>query len=221
MAPPRKRADFRVVSHHEIAWLCSKGGKCRWRGQEWAAATRLLSVLSVRPPTDARTGNRSTGTSVTKCEPPPGTHRESDRGRPVEQGACPATPLTHSFSGRALAVKRVTENKGKWTPGVDREIWTSSARKALAVRELRRRGYRALPLRRVYIEKAGKKAKRPLGIPVMKDRAMQALYLLGLAPIAEVTGIELQRFPPRTFGSRCAPQMPRPDGKAQRASVGP
>ena len=96
--------------------------------------------------------------------------------------------LTSSFSGRALAVKRVTENKGKWTPGVDRVIWRSPVQKATAVHELRRRGYRAQPLRRVYIEKPGKKAKRPLGIPVMKDRAMQALHLLGLAPIAEVTG---------------------------------
>ena len=96
--------------------------------------------------------------------------------------------LTHSFSGRALAVKRVTENKGKRTPGVDRVIWRTSAQKATAVRELRRRGYHAQPLRRVYIEKPGKKARRPLGIPVMKDRAMQALHLLELAPIAEVVG---------------------------------
>ena len=96
--------------------------------------------------------------------------------------------LTHSFSGRALAVKRVTENKGKRTPGVDGVIWRTPAQKATAVHELRRRGYRAQPLRRVYIEKPGKQTKRPLGIPVMKDRAMQALHLLGLAPMAEVTG---------------------------------
>jgi len=96
--------------------------------------------------------------------------------------------LTHSFSGRALAVKRVTENQGKGTPGIDGQLWRASAEKAMAVHELRRRGYRAQPLRRVYIEKPGTTAKRPLGIPVMKDRAMQALHLLGLAPIAEVTG---------------------------------
>ena len=53
--------------------------------------------------------------------------------------------LTHSFSGKALAVRRVTENRGKRTPGVDRETWDTPARKATAVRQLRRRGYRPRP----------------------------------------------------------------------------
>lgn len=97
--------------------------------------------------------------------------------------------LTHSFSGKVLAVRRVTANRGKRTPGVDGETWTTPARKATAIHELRQRGYRPKPLRRVYIEKRNKKL-RPLGIPVMKDRAMQALYLLGLSPIAETTGDE-------------------------------
>lgn len=48
--------------------------------------------------------------------------------------------------------------------------------------------YRAKPLRRVYIDKKGKKKKRPLGIPTMYDRAMQTLYALALEPIAETTG---------------------------------
>lgn len=93
--------------------------------------------------------------------------------------------LTHSFSGKALAVKRVTENKGKRTPGVDREIWNTPNKKAAAIGTLRRRGYRPQPLRRTYIPKSDSKRKRPLSIPVMKDRAMQALYLLALDPIAE------------------------------------
>ncbi len=92
--------------------------------------------------------------------------------------------LTRSFSGRALAVKRVTENRGKNTPGVDGEIWDTPAKKMKAVHELRQRGYRPQPLRRVYIPKSSGKL-RPLGIPTMKDRAMQALYLLALDPIAE------------------------------------
>ncbi len=92
--------------------------------------------------------------------------------------------LTRSFSGRALAVKRVTENRGKNTPGVDGEIWNTPAKKMKAVHELRQRGYRPQPLRRVYIPKNSGKM-RPLGIPTMKDRAMQALYLLALDPIAE------------------------------------
>ena len=94
--------------------------------------------------------------------------------------------LTHSFSGKALAVKRVTENRGKNTPGVDKVIWNTSKAKTNAIASLQRRGYKPLPLRRVLIPK--KKGKtRPLGIPVMQDRAMQALYLLALEPIAETT----------------------------------
>jgi RNA-directed DNA polymerase len=93
--------------------------------------------------------------------------------------------LTHSYSAKALAVKRVTENKGKRTPGVDGETWNSPTRKAAAIGTLRHGGYRPQPLRRVYIPKSDGKRKRPLSIPTMKDRAMQALYLLALDPIAE------------------------------------
>jgi RNA-directed DNA polymerase len=95
--------------------------------------------------------------------------------------------LTCSFSGKALAVKRVTDNQGKRTSGVDRVIWRRPASKHKAIDTLRRRGYQPLPLRRVYIPKAAGKL-RPLGIPTMKDRAMQALHLLALAPVAETTG---------------------------------
>lgn len=95
--------------------------------------------------------------------------------------------LTCSFSGKALAVKRVTDNQGKRTAGVDGVIWTSPTSKHKAIGTLRRRGYQPQPLRRVHIPKANGKL-RPLGIPTMKDRAMQALYLLALAPVAETTG---------------------------------
>ena len=94
--------------------------------------------------------------------------------------------LTCSFSGRALAVKRVTENQGKRTPGVDGAIWKTPGSKHNAIGSLRRRGYRPQPLRRVHIPKANGK-KRPLGIPTMHDRAMQALFLQALAPVAETT----------------------------------
>ena len=92
--------------------------------------------------------------------------------------------LTHSFSGRALAVRRVTGNQGKDTAGVDGAVWRSPQAKYSAIFSLRRRGYRPQPLRRVYIPKANGKL-RPLGIPTMRDRAMQALYLLALDPVAE------------------------------------
>ena len=95
--------------------------------------------------------------------------------------------LTHSFYAKALAVKQVTTNKGKSTSGVDKEIWSSPLAKAKAILGLKRRGYCPQPLRRVNIEKKNGKL-RPLGIPTMKDRAMQALYLMALDPIAETTG---------------------------------
>lgn len=96
--------------------------------------------------------------------------------------------LTHSFGGRALAILRVTTNAGASTPGVDGECWDTPVLKAAAFSRLRRHGYHARPLRRVYIPKSSDPSKvRPLGIPTMTDRAMQALYLLGLDPIMETT----------------------------------
>src|SRR2546428_8707848 len=57
--------------------------------------------------------------------------------------------LTRSFSARALAVRRVTENQGKRTAGVDRELWDTPACKWTAVNRLKQqRGYRPAPLRR-------------------------------------------------------------------------
>src|SRR6266480_3229493 len=53
--------------------------------------------------------------------------------------------LTCSFSGKALAVKRVTDNQGKHTPGVDRVIWSTPGAKSRAIRQLRRRGYHPQP----------------------------------------------------------------------------
>ena len=92
--------------------------------------------------------------------------------------------LTHSFGGRALAILRVVSNSGAKTPGVDGVLWDTPEAKSAAFGTLRRHGYRPRPLRRVYIPKGNGK-RRGLGIPTMADRAMQALHLLGLDPIAE------------------------------------
>jgi RNA-directed DNA polymerase len=103
--------------------------------------------------------------------------------------------LTHSFAGRALAVLRVVSNSGAQTPGVDRQRWNTPGAKTTALDALTRRGYRSQPLRRVYIPKSNG-TRRPLGIPTMRDRAMQALYLHGLDPIVET------QADPNSYGFR-------------------
>ena len=94
--------------------------------------------------------------------------------------------LVNSFSAKALAVKRVTENDGKRTPGVDGETWSTPGAKWRAIQRLNNRHLQPQPLRRVYIPKRGNSTKmRPLGIPAMIIRAQQAQHVLGLEPVAE------------------------------------
>ena len=95
--------------------------------------------------------------------------------------------LTHSFYAKALAVRRVTSNRGKKTPGVDGVVWTTAREKMEAVRSIKTRGYRAQPLRRVRIPKKNSLKKRPLSIPCMGCRAVQAVHKMGLDPIAETS----------------------------------
>jgi RNA-directed DNA polymerase len=96
--------------------------------------------------------------------------------------------LTHSYYAKLLATRKPTQNKGKRTAGVDGETWSSSKAKMKAALSLTDKKYVAKPLKRVFIEKSGKKKKRALGIPTMYDRAMQSLYAMALEPIAEATG---------------------------------
>jgi len=94
--------------------------------------------------------------------------------------------LTHSFYAKTLAVKRVVQNKGARTPGVDNVVWKTPKQKWLAVQSLKRRGYQPKPLRRIYIAKKQKGKLRPLSIPTQACRAQQALHLLALEPVAEL-----------------------------------
>jgi len=94
--------------------------------------------------------------------------------------------LVQSLPAKRLAVRRVTTNKGKRTPGIDGVLWNTARQKMQAVENLKRRGYQPQPLRRIHIPKRNG-GYRPLSIPCMHDRAMQALHLLALEPVAEQT----------------------------------
>ncbi|MBF6571610.1 MAG: group II intron reverse transcriptase/maturase [Candidatus Binataceae bacterium] len=173
--PTRKRADFRTVPLHEKNCDAStenraeerqstharSGSTFEWRDTNWSDCHRRVRSLQVRIVKAWQEGRRRKVKTLQRM-------------------------LTRSLSGKALAVKRVTENRGKKTPGVDGETWSTPDAKSKAVLSLRRRCYQPRPLRRVYIPKSNGKM-RPLGIPTMRDRAMQALYLLALEPIAECT----------------------------------
>lgn len=142
---------------------CAPTGKpAAWESIDWKTAAREVKRLQMRIAKAQRDGKYSKAKSLQWM-------------------------LTHSFYAKVLAVKRVTEdNKGKRTPGVDGELWLTPLSKAKGIAKLSRRGYTPQPLRRVYIEKGNGK-KRPLGIPTMRDRAMQTLYRMALEPVAETT----------------------------------
>lgn len=141
-------------------WACASSG-VTWDGISWADVRRQVRRLQARIVKATQVGRHNKVKALQWL-------------------------LTHSFSGKALAVKRVTENKGKNTPGVDKVTWKTPVAKTNAIASMKRRDYSPLPLRRVLIPKKNGKT-RPLGIPVMKCRAMQALHLLALEPVAETT----------------------------------
>mgnify|MGYP000352466952 FL=1 len=95
--------------------------------------------------------------------------------------------LVKSLNARILAVKRVSENKGKNTAGVDGKLLDTNIKKSKYVADLKIKlpDYKSMPLKRIEIPKKNGKL-RPLGIPTMFDRSIQALYKLALEPIAEV-----------------------------------
>ncbi|OCL25189.1 group II intron reverse transcriptase/maturase [Orenia metallireducens] len=94
--------------------------------------------------------------------------------------------LSKSYYTKLLAVRRVTTNKGKKTPGIDKILWSTATSKYINALKLTNKNYKAKALKRVHISKSNGK-KRPLGIPTIHDRAMQALYAKTLDPISETT----------------------------------
>jgi RNA-directed DNA polymerase len=95
-----------------------------------------------------------------------------------------------------MAVRKVSQdNQGKLTAGVDGIKSLSPAARLTLVSQLKLTGL-SKPTRRVWIDKPGKTQKRPLGIPTMFDRAMQALVKLALEPEWEA------RFEPNSYGFR-------------------
>ena len=104
--------------------------------------------------------------------------------------------LLHSWSAKMIAVRRVTQdNQGKKTAGVDGVKSLTPKQRLALVGQLKLTG-KSEPTRRVWIPKPGKDEKRPLGIPVMYDRALQALVKQALEPEWEA------RFEPNSYGFR-------------------
>jgi RNA-directed DNA polymerase len=105
--------------------------------------------------------------------------------------------MLRSYSNALLAVRRVTQvNKGKDTPGVDKVVVKTPAARGQLVDTVRSyQPWRASPVRRIYIPKANGK-RRPLGIPTVRDRALQALVLNALEPFWEA------RFEGCSYGFR-------------------
>jgi len=104
--------------------------------------------------------------------------------------------LMRSWSGRMLAVRRVTQdNQGKKTAGIDGVKSLTPVQRLALVQKLALKG-KAKPTRRVWIDKPGTEEKRPLGIPTMYDRATQALVKLALEPEWEA------RFETNSYGFR-------------------
>jgi RNA-directed DNA polymerase len=104
--------------------------------------------------------------------------------------------LIKSWSARVLAVRRVSQdNQGKKTAGVD-GVKSLTPKKRLTMVEKLKLGTKVKPTRRVWIPKPGKDEKRPLGIPTMYDRALQALVKQALEPEWEA------KFEPNSYGFR-------------------
>ena len=92
----------------------------------------------------------------------------------------------NSYYCKLVAVRRVTVKKRKRTAGLDGKFWDTDVEKYEVINKMDYRCYNPLPFKRIYVQKDHDKTKlRPLSIPVIYDRAMQALFLIALDPVIE------------------------------------
>jgi RNA-directed DNA polymerase len=104
--------------------------------------------------------------------------------------------LINSWSAKMLAVRKVSQdNQGKKTAGIDGIKSLSPSQRLDMVNNLKICG-KSKPTRRVWIPKPNTEEKRPLGIPTMLDRALQALVKSALEPEWEA------KFEPNSYGFR-------------------
>jgi len=114
--------------------------------------------------------------------------------------------LVTSLEGRAIAIRNVVTSSGAKTPGVDKITWTTPEQRMKAIELLGNitknpNTYKSSPLKRIMIPKANSTELRPLGIPTMFDRAVQAVYLLAVDPVVE-TNSDKNSFGFRKFRSQ-------------------
>ena len=114
----------------------------------------------------------------------------------VRKGRRLQKTLVKSYYNRLLSIRKVSQdNQGKKTAGVDK-VKSLTPKQRLTMAENLNPSDKAKPIRRVWIPKPGKKEQRPLGIPVMRDRAIQALVKIALEPEWEA------KFEENSYGFR-------------------
>src|SRR5438067_2622703 len=143
-----------------------------WNGINWRKANRAVRNLRHRIFRASQEGNQKKVRSLQKL-------------------------MLKSYSNRLVSVRRVTQiNAGKHTPGVDKLVIKTPAARGKMVDALAHYSlWKAKPARRVYIPKANHKL-RPLGIPVVFDRCLQAMVKNALEPAWEA------RFEGSSYGFR-------------------
>jgi RNA-directed DNA polymerase len=151
-----------------------EGATLAWRAVDWRAAEASVRRLRQRIFTASQAGDLARVRSLQKL-------------------------MLRSRANALVSVRRVTEhNAGRLTAGIDGEVvLTPEAKMGLVERiEHGAEPFKAQPVRRVYIPKPGSRKRRPLGIPVIADRAHQARVVNALEPEWEA------RFEPRSYGFR-------------------